>query len=159
MNILNRITSAFSPIRKVTDFEELVYSSFLPLASRHKLRLRKLREGIFQIDGIGFHLRIRKGTGHRADFLVTVLPAKYESVALEKLEGEIGLGVIVEFNGAAGINTEKLNSEAFMKAAENSEKYCLPYLLGTKSDFDGILTFVEKKIEKHRNQSRRDDRK
>ena len=56
-------------------FDDAVTSLFKPVADRAGLELQKLPSGIYQIAGKGFVVRMRRGTGHLKEVLVTLAPA------------------------------------------------------------------------------------
>ncbi len=133
------------------DFFELgTLDAFEPLALRAGLPLRKLHDGVYELVGKEFVMRIRRGTGHGKDFLVTL--SRKEDVSDNPLEltGEVGLGVLAEYSGATAaalaLKARDGSPDAFRRAAEAAERFCLPYLLGRRMDFAGIQQFVEDKI-------------
>ena len=54
------------------EFDNAVARFFQPFSERAGFPKRKLRDGIYEIAGQEFVMRIRRGTGHRKDFLVTL---------------------------------------------------------------------------------------
>lgn len=136
-------------------FDEGVAISFDPLAQRLKLPLRKMAEGVYEIPGRFFALRIRKGTGHTRDFLVTLLErasiSETSGSPRDLCDGEIGLRVIAAFYG------EKLGPhmfhtrEGYLRAFEDesnaAEKFAAPFLLDLRSNFGDIRQFVARKVE------------
>jgi hypothetical protein len=135
------------------DFFEIgVVDSFQPLAIRAELPLRKLHDGVYELVGKEFVMRIRRGTGHGKDFLVTL--SRREDVSDNPLEltGEVGLAVLAEYGGATAdalaLTARDGSPGAFRRAAEAAERFCLPYLLGRRIDFADIQQFVEDKIQK-----------
>jgi len=46
----------------------------MPLAANAKLTIQELGEGVYEVLGKDFTMRVRRGAGHRKDILVTVLP-------------------------------------------------------------------------------------
>ena len=135
------------------DFFEIgVADAFQPLAARVGLPLKKLRDGIYEMAGEEFAIRIRRGTGHGKDFLVTL--SRKEDVSDDPLQltGEVGLGVIAEFCGATAdalaLRARDGSVDAFRSSAEAAEHFCLPYVLGRRADFAEIQRFVEDKIQK-----------
>src|SRR6266705_2643473 len=80
-------------------FDNVVANFFAPLASRAKVELRRIVEGVYEIEGQGFTARIRYGTGHRKDILVTLLPTSEKPLDVADLSKEIGLGVVAKFHG------------------------------------------------------------
>jgi|GEM_PF-4346159 len=135
------------------DFFEIgVADAFQPLAARAGLPLRKLREGIYEMAGKEFALRIRRGTGHGNDFLVTL--SRKEDVSSDpfQLTGEVGLAVIAEYCGATAdplaLTARNGSLVAFRSSAQAAEHFCLPYVLGSRADFAEVQGFVEDKIQK-----------
>jgi hypothetical protein len=131
-------------------FEVGVADAFQALAARSGLPLKKLRDGIYEMVGSGFVMRIRRGTGHGKDFLVTLSRKEDISADLLQLTGEVGLAVIAEYGGAVAdalaLSARDGSLGAFQRAAEGAERFCLPYLFGEKADFSEIQAFVEDKI-------------
>ncbi len=83
------------------DFFEIgTVDAFEPLAIRAGLPLRKLHDGVYELVGKEFVMRIRRGTGHGKDFLVTL--SRKDDVSDKPLEltGEVGLAVLAEYSGA-----------------------------------------------------------
>lgn len=132
-------------------FGDAVTTFFAPIANRAGLELQKLRPDIYQIAGSDFILRLRRGTGHRKDLLVTLSRLAVPVRDLDDLSGELGLGVIAEYNGVEfprdDLTSEESLDSSVRRAAETAEQVCVPYLLGQKSDFDEIRSFVDRKIE------------
>jgi hypothetical protein len=133
-------------------FEVGIADSFQPLAIRTGLPLRKLHDGVYELVCKEFVMRIRRGTGHGKDFLVTLSRKKVVSGDPLDLTGEVGLAVLAEYNGATAdalaLRARDSSSGAFRRAAEAAEHFCLPYLLGRRIDFADIQQFVEDKIQK-----------
>jgi hypothetical protein len=133
-------------------FEVGVGDAFQPLAARAGLPLKKLCAGIYEMSGSEFVMRIRRGTGHGKDFLVTL--SRKEDVSADPLQltGEVGLAVLAEYSGAVAdalaLTAREGSLSAFRRAADGAERFCLPYLLGRKADFPEIRRFVEDKIQK-----------
>ena len=65
-------------------------------------------------------------------------------------KNEIGLGVIAEFGGEKlgpyKYHTGEGYLSAFRDQARAAEKFCVPYLLDLRSNFEDIREFVERKI-------------
>ena len=108
--------------------------------------MKKLRDGIYQIAGRDFAMRIRQGTGHRKDFVVTLAPKVSLPDDLDDLSQEIGLGVVAEYNGKP-LQVRDDYQREFEEAAKTAETLLVPYLLETKTDFEEIRHFVECKVE------------
>ena len=134
-----------------SSFDKHVVRFFGPLAKQAHLQLRKVKEGIYEICGRSFVLRIRRGTGHRNDFLVTLSSKSDERGDIDDLSKEIGLGVIAEFSGRPlrerELRTEEETALAFEEAAASTAAFCLPYLLDLRSDLNALWEFIERKIE------------
>lgn len=132
------------------EFDALTRHYFEPLSARADAPLRLLREGIYEIAGSAFVLRIRRGAGHARDFLVT-LSRRVSGRSLDDLSEEIGLGVIAQYNGRP-LRPHDLDSEldwklALEEAVEAATMFCLPYLLNTQSDLSGVELFIRAKVE------------
>lgn len=132
------------------DFDDSVTAFYKPIADRAGLQLQKLRSGIYQIVGALFILRLRQGTGHKKDLLVTMAPIAASARDLDDLSGEIGLPLIAEYHGVEIPHEDITSSEGFYSSprhvAEMIERFCMPYLLGQKSDFEELRSFVDRKI-------------
>jgi hypothetical protein len=133
-----------------TGFDTLVRHFFQPLSARVGAPLKLLREGIYEIGGSAFVLRIRRGTGHSRDFLVT-LSRRASGKSLDDLSDEIGLGVIAQYNQRS-LRPHDLDSEldwklALEEAAEAATAFCLPYLSNAQSDLSGVELFIRTKVE------------
>lgn len=140
---MNPITNA--------EFGDAVTTLFKPIATRAGLEMQELRAGIYQIAGASFVLRIRRGIGHRKDFLITLSRLATAPRDLDDLRGEIGLSVIAQYHGVEMPYDDISSAQAFYsslrRAAETTEQICLPYLTGQKSDFDEIRSFIDRKSE------------
>ena len=132
-------------------FRDIITPIFKPLADRAGLDFQELRSDIFQITGRNFILRIRRGTGHRKDALITLARDDPARGDLDNLHGEIGLGVIAEYHGLVTPEQDLSSAESFratlQEVAELTEKICVPYLSGENSDYEQIRAFVARKIE------------
>jgi hypothetical protein len=133
------------------DFDDTVTNFYKPIADRAGLKLQKLRSGIYEIAGARFIVRLRQGTGHKKDLLVTMAPMKVPGRDLDDLSDEIGLPLIAEFHGIEIPHEDISSNEGFYssprRVAETIEQFCIPYLLGRKSDFEELRSFVDRKIE------------
>jgi hypothetical protein len=134
------------------DFDAEVAHSFQPLADRAKLPLTKIKDGVYEMAGHSFVLRIRRGTGHARDFVVTLASRSSLSEDPEKLAGEIGLLNFAEVYGEQ-LNPHPLQTsagyrKAFQEAADVAGKLCVPYLLGLRgdADFAKVREHVDRKI-------------
>jgi len=137
------------------DFFEIgVADSFRPLAVRAKLPLWKLHDGVYEILGNEFAMRIRRGTGHGKDFLVTLSRKTDLSTDPLELSGEVGLALFAEYAGAteeaATLTARDGSPSAFRRVAGAAERFCLPYLLGRRADFATVQQFVHDKVENAR---------
>ena len=129
---------------RVTEcFETGVAECFLPLAQKAGLPLIKIYDGVYDIVGHNYRLRIRRGIGHGGGFLVTLSNEEIDPCDPMKIVNEIGLGRVASYNGAApevaSISTRDNSLTAYRKAAKVAEEYVLPYLLGIKSDYEQIF--------------------
>jgi hypothetical protein len=114
-----------------TDFFETgVADSFKQLAIRAGLSLRKLHDGVDELVGREFAMRIRRGTGHGKDFLVTLSGREDVSDNPLELTGSVGLAVIAEYSGATAdalaLTARDSSLGAFRRAAEAAVRFCLP---------------------------------
>ena len=132
-------------------FDEAVARFFGPLAERIKLPLRKLNDGIYEIEGKVFAMRIRRGFGHSRDFLITLSEKSSTPLLPEESDQEIGLSVILEFYGKNLATPELHTAEGYLRGFEEAAKaageFCEPYLLDHRSNFGEIRAFVKHKIE------------
>ena len=129
---------------RVTEcFETGVAECFLPLGQKSGLPLIKIYEGVSDIVGHNYRLRIRRGIGHGGGFLVTLSNEEIDHRDPMKIVNEIGLGRVARYNGAApevaSISTRDNSLTAYRKAAKVADEYVLPYLLGIKSDYEQIF--------------------
>lgn len=134
---------------RIKQFNASVARYFGPLVKRFALSLRERCKGVYEIDGNGFVVRIRQGTGHRDDFVVTLAAKGSLPEDINDLEGEIGLKVIAEYHGMKYEETGDYQRD-FAEAGKVSEKLLFPYLLGINDDFDGLRQFVDRKAEETR---------
>ncbi|HWA08330.1 MAG TPA: hypothetical protein VG838_02570 [Opitutaceae bacterium] len=133
-----------------SQFNELMTRFFTPVAKRAGFALNVLREGIYEIAGSKFTMRIRRGTGHHKDFVVTLSPREPDR-DLDDLGGEIGLAVLAEYSGRP-LHRHELDSIedwqlAVEEAAHAADELCVPYLIGQQSDLSGVRRLIEEKIE------------
>src|SRR4051812_42579460 len=137
-------------------FDDAIASVFKPVADRAGLELQKLPLGIYQIAGGAFVLRMRRGIGHLKDVLITLAPSTEAPRDLDHLTREIGLNNIAEYYGLTVPEQDTFSVEGFYfslrRVAEITEKVCMPYLLGQKSDYADIRAFVDRKIEEGKKQ-------
>ena len=135
-----------------TSFSKAVAKSFMPLAANTKLTIHELWEGVYEVLGKDFTMRVRRGAGHRKDILVTVLPTAERPADHEDLSKEIGLGVVAEFVGESlpelSIDTEEEYLRSAQYLATAADKLLLPYLLGTRNDFADLKRFVAVRADK-----------
>lgn len=133
-------------------FNEAVARFFAPVAAKAKLAIQEFGEGVCEAQGKEFTMRIRRGTGHRKDILVTLLPTAERPADIDDMSKEIGLGVVAEFRGEtlaeSSLNTEEEYLRSAGKLATAAEKLLLPYLLGVRTDFAGLKEFVAARAEK-----------
>ena len=135
-----------------TIFDQAVLQFFDPMAQKFGFSLNKLQDGIYEILGQKFAIRIRRGTGHRKGILVTLLPVQESYYNdLEKLHDEIGLGNFIKFSNKQllemPINTSKGYILEAEKLAKATELFIIPYLLGMKTDFIEVKEYVHKQSE------------
>ena len=128
------------------EFDDAVARFFQPFSERAGFPIRKLRNGMYEISGNEFVIRIRRGTGHREDFIITLAPKKSLPSDLDDLGHEIGLNVIAEYNGQQLQESDDYQGQ-FSEGARIAELLLMPYLLGSKTDFEEIQRFVESKVE------------
>ena len=132
-------------------FEEAVIRSFQPIATANGMALQKLGDGVFEIRGAEFAIRIRRGTGHLPDFVVTLGLKKSPYSDIYDASGEIGLGWIAEFYGAKleapGLLTPENIEQGMQNASLLTGDLCIPYVTGTRNDYANIRAFLDKKKE------------
>ncbi len=134
----------------LAEFDRAVTVHFKPLAEGLGSNLGHPAKGMYEIVSGSFTLRVRLGTGHGIDILVTAVPTSSKSVDPSELQGEIGLGVITEFYGAK-LETVRSNSREKIepevaKLSALSSKFISPFLIGKNTDWERIKAFVENKI-------------
>lgn len=129
-------------------FDSVVPDLFASLAQRAKAGLRRVADGVYEIEAQGFTARVRYGTGHRKDILVTLLPTSEKPLELSDLSREVGLGAVAKFCGENLPELSFDNEEEYLAYASalaaSAEKFLLPYLLGLRTDFSAIKEFVSK---------------
>ncbi|HWA27615.1 MAG TPA: hypothetical protein VG734_18305 [Lacunisphaera sp.] len=133
------------------NFDKLVQNHFAPIARRGMFSMRKLAKGVHEIGGRDFAIRVREGTGHSRDFLITLVPGESRINEPDDLANEIGLGVIAEFFGEPLVKRDMFTpgrfKRGFAEAAASAEKFLIPYLSGERRDLDEIRRFIEGKVE------------
>jgi hypothetical protein len=82
-------------------FETGVAECFLPLAQKAGLPLIKIYDGVYDIVGHNYRLRIRRGIGHGGGFLITLSNEEVDHRDPIKIVNEIGLSRVAGYNGAA----------------------------------------------------------
>jgi hypothetical protein len=121
-----------------------------PVARGAGLLLRKVGSNLYEIGGSEFVLRIRKGTGHRDDLLVTVTSSGDTSLDLNSVKDEIGLGAIAQYYGAQFPAPDSSSITDFdltaATAAQQAQSFILPILTGENKDFLAIKDFIKRKI-------------
>ena len=129
-----------------------VTTFFAPFVANTKLAIEELGEGIHEVQSKKFIMRIRRGTGHRNDILVTILATAERPANNDDLSKEIGLAVLAEFRGETLAESPFDTEEAYLRAAAElaraAEKLILPYLLGHRTDFTDLKKFVAARAEK-----------
>lgn len=133
-------------------FNRAVANLFAPLAVNAKLTMHELDEGIHEMHGTEFTMRIRRGTGHCKGILVTLLPTAERPPDNNDLSKEIGLGVVAEFHheklAESAIDTEEDYLRSAGDLATAAGNMLLPYLLGNRSDFVELKEFVAARAQK-----------
>jgi hypothetical protein len=123
-------------------FDDAVTKSFASIATRTNSVVKRLAPDAFEISSEKFVLRIRYGTGHRKDVLVTLSPSNQRVMDVHNLRGEIGLGAIAKILGEyltePSFDDEKEYYQYVEYIAKVSERLLAPYLLGLKDDFEQI---------------------
>lgn len=126
-------------------FELATLRHFGALAAQVGLKMVKLREGIFEISGIDFVIRIRRGIGYHRDFFVTVAARCDLSSDVGDPTGEIGLGRAAKFNGSSvdfgNVNAVGNLEVELEKAAKWSREFIIDYLTGGRTDFEDLRKF------------------
>jgi hypothetical protein len=139
-------------LRFLQEFNQAVLNRFGAMAESLDLKLKQLADGVFEIASQLYSLRIRLGTGHRVDFLVTLVDNKEKADDANALTGEIGLGVIMEYYGTKLIESRQAAPQdidaEIARMADLSQHYCVPFLSGKSADWVSIKEFVQTKIEK-----------
>lgn len=132
-------------------FDKAVRDFFAPIAEQCGLQIVRISDGLYEIPSSHCNMRIQLGIGHSKGLSVTLCPAQKCSENSNGWDTEIGLPVIAKYNGYeiqfeyVGTATEhRLQASNLSSLAKI---YCVPYLLGNKSDLAEIQAFVEKAIE------------
>ena len=117
--------------RVAESFETGVRECFLPLAQRTSLPLAKIYDGVYDVVGKNYRLRVRRGIGHGGGFLVTLSNEEVDPRDPIKIVHEIGLGPLAKHNGAApemaAIPSRDNSLAAYRMAARIAEEYALPF--------------------------------
>ena len=134
-----------------TVFDRAAMKAFSPLAVNAKLTMEALGGGVYEVQGKEFTMRIRRGTGHARDILVTVLPTGERPADHDDMSKEIGLGVVAEFGGQClselPFDTEEECQCSAVYLANEADKLIMPFLLGTRNDFGELKEFVAARVE------------
>lgn len=132
-------------------FDKAVAKFFVPLAANAKLPICKLAEGIYEVQGVDFTMRIRRGIGHRKGILVTLLPTAERPADANDLSKEIGLGAAAEFRGETPaeppFDTEDEYLHYAHELAAAAERILGPYLVSGRTDFAELKDFVAARAE------------
>jgi hypothetical protein len=131
-------------------FDSEVRRAFKPISEQLGVPLEQVIQGVYQLGSHGYWLRIRRGTGHRKDFLITLSIREKSKEELSDAIDEVGLGVIVEYKGSQ-LPQSSLDSlddwkAALEQASRNTQQFLSPYLTGECNDFDEILNYIERKV-------------
>lgn len=133
-------------------FDRAVANFFAPLAANAKLASQQLCDGVYEVQGKEITMRIRRGTGHRKDILVTLLPTAERPADNDDLSKEIGLDVVAEFCGQTVAESSLDTEEEYLRSAgvlaTAADKLLFPYLLGDRTDFAELKKFVAARAEK-----------
>jgi len=135
-------------------FDEAVACYFEPIAKEHGWQIIRRNDNEYEIPSEYFVMVIDWHQGqHTRSLNVTLIPNEKDS----KERGKIGLWPIAGYNGTPFkyIPWEQ-TAEGFLQEAEYiaklTKQFCLPYLLGSKSDWENIEEYwaieSEKEIEK-----------
>lgn len=137
----------------VYHFDKEVEASFGALSEKHGFQLKRLCKGVYEIEAKEFSMRIREGTGHKTDILVTIVPTSLRSNNPKYLDNEKGLGNLAKFNNeelssfwgkpSLDADGEAAYSRAVNRVAVDAERLVIPYLLGLKNDYPLFERFVQ----------------
>lgn len=132
-------------------FDSAVSRYFEILAQKLELRLDRLKDGFYEIPSPYFTMRIRFEIGHRKSISATLFPTKERPANLDDKIRELGVAVFAGYNGE-DMHTKPVSTvEEFLQLAEltakMAERFCVPYLLGQKNDFEQVKEYVDKLIE------------
>ncbi|MGD9789515.1 MAG: hypothetical protein AB7Q00_05425 [Phycisphaerales bacterium] len=128
-------------------FDQAVSRYFAPLAANVNLPLHQLIDGVYEIRGKDFTLRIRRHTGHIRGILITIVSTAMIASDTNDLCNEIGLGNVAEYGGESiaeflpDSDSEYLQSACVL--ASETNKYLIPYLEGYRSDFAELKKYVD----------------
>lgn len=127
-------------------FDQAVAHHFAPLAVNAKLAIQHLCDGAYEVQGKEFIMRIRRGTGHRKDILVTLLQSAERPAENDDLSKEIGLGVVAQFYGEkleeASLDTQEEYLRSAGSLAEAAGRLLFAYLIGDRTDFAQLKNFA-----------------
>jgi hypothetical protein len=119
-------------------FGEEVLGAFSPMCAKNQLALKKLGPYAYQISGINFSVRVRRGTGHSKELLITLTSKPPISDSLDDLRDEIRIGVLAKYHHL------ELGACSTLEAVEI---LLLPYLTGKENSISGIQQFIEREIQ------------
>jgi hypothetical protein len=140
--------------KKITSstFDLAVWRHFESMAKRLKLPISRLKDDLYEIQSPYYSMWIEYASGHLGKgILATLFPTKDRPVDINDEPRSFGVAVIAGYNGA-DMQTHLVTAEEdfFQQAdyiAKMAEKFCAPYLLGQKNDFENIKQYVGRRIE------------
>lgn len=136
-------------------FEQAVIRHFEPIAREHNWPLIRRSDDTFEIESPFCVMRLSLHEGaHSRSLNAHLFPISSELSESSGPEGGTGVWPIAGYNGfdikqyiPRGKSTEEFFSEA--EYVSNVVKtYCIPYLLGQKSDWDDVREYWRKESEK-----------
>jgi hypothetical protein len=134
-------------------FDFAVSQYFEPMAKRFRLSISHLKDGLYEIQSPYYSMRIEYTEGHIGkQILATLFPTKDRPANVEDRVRKYGVGLIAKYNGV-DMQTHPVRAvEDFLSQADHiekmTEKFCVPYFLGQKNDFEQIESYAEGLIEK-----------
>ena len=142
-------------------FERAVARYFEPIGQEHGWRMTRRTDNLYEVFAGRFVMRIRFEIGaHRKGINATLIPLDVLPGDVERGGcGELGVSVIAGYNDVdiQYIPWEQDEKGFFEQAeyfADLTRRFGVPYLLGQKSDWDGVKNYIEARIDERKKEIR-----
>ncbi|HVV49653.1 MAG TPA: hypothetical protein VHO06_08340 [Polyangia bacterium] len=124
---------------KAEVFERAIEAHFAPVITGAGLTLARIAAGVYEVAGREIAMRLRAGTGHKKDMLMTLVRRRGRTGDPYDLHDEIGAGWFAKQVGITMPEFSVDSEEGYMRSAfdlaQVAKTALLPYLLGTRLDF------------------------